>query len=85
MHCLHSGKDFTLSGQPYELILDNVANRSFSDCRRALTPRGIHLPNSGNAGMIYIIKALILSMFMRQQGRPFVSVPKYEDLIVLRI
>ncbi|MFH1235868.1 MAG: NAD(P)-dependent alcohol dehydrogenase, partial [Parcubacteria group bacterium] len=80
----YTQEDFTQSGQRYDLILDQVANRSFSDFRRAITPRGIHIPNSGHAGMGYIIKAFLLSLFMRQQGRPFVSVPKNEDLVVLK-
>jgi hypothetical protein len=61
-----------------------VANRSFSDCRRALTPRGILVPNSAHAGMGYILKALVRSAFTRQQGRPFVSVPSNEDLVLLK-
>ncbi len=80
----YTQEDFTRSGQRYDLILDNVGNHSFSDCRRALTPKGILLPNSGHAGMGYVVKALVLSMFMRQQGRPIVAVPKHEHLVVLK-
>jgi NADPH:quinone reductase-like Zn-dependent oxidoreductase len=76
--------DFTRSGQSYDLILDNVGSRSFSDCRRALTPEGTLLPNTGNAGIGYVIKAYARSAFVRQQGRPFVSRPKSEDLAVLK-
>jgi len=76
--------DFTQSGQSYDLILDNVGNRSFSDCRSALTPTGIHLPNTGHAGMGYIVKAFVRSVFVHQQGRPFVSRPNNKDLVVLK-
>ena len=76
--------DFTRSGQSYDLILDNVANRSFSDCRRALTARGTLVPNSAHAGMGYIVRALVRSVFVRQQGRPFVSIPNTRDLVVLK-
>ena len=77
-------EDFTLSGQRYDLILDNVANRSFSDLRRALTPQGIIIPNSGHGGMGYVFKAYLLSPFMHQQGSPFMSTPNHEDLVVLK-
>ena len=47
----YTQEDFTRSGQRYDLILDNAASRSFSDLRRALTPQGVILPNSGHGGM----------------------------------
>lgn len=80
----YTKEDFTKSGQSYDLILDNVANHSFSDLRRALTPRGMIVPNSGHGGMGYVIKAFILSPFMRQQGSPFVSKPNQKDLVFLK-
>ena len=80
----YTQEDFTQSGQRYDLILDQVANHSFSDCRRALTPQGTHIPNSGHSGMGYIIKALVLSAFVRQQGRPYIAIPNNEDLVVLK-
>ena len=76
--------DFTQSGQLYDLILDQVANHSLSACRRRLTPQGIHIPNSGNSGMAYIINALISSLFLRQQARTYLSVPKKQDLVFLK-
>src|SRR2546428_811703 len=36
----YTKEDFTKSGRHYDLILDNVANHSLSDCRRVLTPKG---------------------------------------------
>ncbi len=76
--------DFTQSGQKYDLILDQVANHSLSACRRALTPQGMHIPNSGNSGLGFIIKALISSLFIGQQGRTYLSVPKKQDLVFLK-
>lgn len=77
-------EDFTQKGQLYDLILDNVANHSFSDYRRALKPKGKFLPNSGNAGMGYIFKAFFLSMFLSQQKSPFIAIPKNKDLVDLK-
>jgi NADPH:quinone reductase-like Zn-dependent oxidoreductase len=79
----YTREDFTRSGS-YDLILDNVGNRSFSECRRALTPRGVHIPNSGRAGIGYVVKALVRSVFVRQQGRPFLSKANHEDLLFLK-
>jgi len=80
----YTQEDFTQSGQRYDLLLDNVANRTFPDLRRALTPQGTIIPNSGHGGMGYVFKAYILSMFMRRQGRPFVTSVNNRDLVVLK-
>ena len=80
----YTKKDFTKSGRRYDIILDNVANRSFTDLRRALTPHGIIIPNSGHGGMGYVFKAFLLSPFMRQQGGMFVSKPNNKDLDILK-
>jgi len=80
----YTKKDFTKSGQSYDLILDNVANRAFSDLRRALTPQGVIIPNSGHGGMSYVFKAFLLSPFMRQQRSPFMATPNAEDLVALK-
>ena len=87
----YTQEDFTQSGQRYDFILDNVANHSLSDCRRALTPNGTLLPNGGGHSsgrwigpMGSVIKALVLSLFVRQQGRLFLSLPNKEDLATLK-
>ena len=80
----YTQEDFTQSGQRYDLILDQVANHSFSDFRRALTPQGTHIPNSGHSGLGYIIKAFVLSLFVRQQGGPYIAIPNNEDLVDLK-
>jgi len=80
----YTQEDFTKSGQHYDLILDNVGNHSFSDYRRALTPEGIIIPNTGHGGMSYVIKAYLLSPFVHQVGRPFMTSPNSKDLEVLK-
>ena len=57
----YTKEDFTNSGQRYDLILDNVGNRSFSDLRRAIAPQGLIIPNSGHGGMTYVFKAFLIS------------------------
>ena len=80
----YTQEDFTQGGQCYDLILDNVGNHSFSDCRRVLIPQGNLIPNTGHAGMGYVVKAFVLSAFVRQQARPFIAIPNNEDLVVLK-
>ena len=80
----YTQEDFTQRGRRYDLILDNVANHSFSDLRRALTPQGIIIPNSGHGGMGYVIKAFLLSPFMRQQGSMYLASSNNKDLVVLK-
>lgn len=80
----YTEEDFTRTGERYDLIFDNVANRSFADYKRALKPDGRIIPNSGNAGIGYIIKAFLRSFVDRQQGRPFLSTPNQADLLALK-
>jgi NADPH:quinone reductase-like Zn-dependent oxidoreductase len=79
----YTREDFTRDGPRFDLILDNVGNRSFADCRRALTPQGVLIPNTGHAGMGYVLAAMVRSVFVRQQGRLFVSMPNPADLVLL--
>ncbi len=76
--------DFTQGSRRYDLILDNVASRSFSELRRALTPHGVIVPNSGYGGMSYVLKAFVLSPFTRQVAGMYLASPNDKDLIVLR-
>ncbi|MEI6725232.1 MAG: NAD(P)-dependent alcohol dehydrogenase, partial [Actinomycetes bacterium] len=80
----YTREDFTRGEPRYDLILDNAASHSFAECRRVLAPGGILMPNSGHAGMGYVVKAFALSLFLRRQGRPFVSLPNQADLVTLK-
>ena len=80
----YTQEDFTRRQPRYDLILDNVGNHSFSDLRRALAPQGAIQPNTGHAGMGYVVKALLLSLFLCQQASMIFVVPKHEDLVLLK-
>lgn len=80
----YTSEDFTRGDQRYDLILDNVGNHSFASLRRVLTPTGAIQPNTGHAGMGYVIKAFALSLFLRKQNGMLVAVSKYEDMITLK-
>jgi NADPH:quinone reductase-like Zn-dependent oxidoreductase len=80
----YTQEDFTQGGPRYDLILDNAGNHSLSALRRALAPTGRLIPNSGSAGLGTFITAFVSSPFLRQQGRPYLSVPKPKDLTFLK-
>lgn len=79
----YTREDFTTGGPRFDVILDNVASHSLSKTRRALKPDGVLLPSSGHAGMGWIIAAGIHAMFVRQQGKPFVSTTDTATLLAL--
>ena len=83
----YTNEDFTKGGGRYDLILDNVGNHSMSTTRRALSPNGTLLSNGGghSGGKLgRVIKAAVVSMFVRQQGRPSVKSQNPADLQVLK-
>ncbi|MFC1476395.1 NAD(P)-dependent alcohol dehydrogenase [Fibrobacterota bacterium] len=80
----YTKEDFAKEEQGYDLILDNVASRTFSDLRRALTPQGIIISNSGHGGMGYVFKAFLLSIFIRQVGGMFAAKSNTENLLTLK-
>jgi NADPH:quinone reductase-like Zn-dependent oxidoreductase len=82
----YTHEDFTQGQQRYDFILDNVGNHSLSDTRRALTPNGTLQSNGGGytgGGVGAVIKVHLLSLFLRQQGRPSIKFQNHEDLLVL--
>ena len=86
----YTWEDFTQKDQRYDFILDNVANHSLSDLRRALTPTGTLVPNGGGfdnhwfASGGRVISAHVLKRFVSHRLRPFLVSPKFEDLLVLK-
>ena len=85
----YTREDFAQTGRRYDVMLDLVGNRSLSDCRRALTPRGTYVvvgvKDMGRwLGLGRQFKALLLSPFVRQRMRVFVVRHNREDLAVLK-
>src|SRR6202165_128640 len=81
--------DFTRTGQRYDFILDNVANRSLSDLRRALTPKGMLVPNGGGFDHRWVasggrlIRAKLSFAFASQRVRTFIASSKQKNLLAL--
>jgi NADPH:quinone reductase-like Zn-dependent oxidoreductase len=83
----YTREDFTQGGPRYDFILDNVGNHSMSQTRRALTPNGTLLSNGGghsDGKLGRVLEAAVVSMFVRQQGRPAVKTQNRADLVALK-
>jgi NADPH:quinone reductase-like Zn-dependent oxidoreductase len=86
----YTNADFTRDGQRYDFILDNVGNHSLSDLRRALTPTGMLVPNSGGfdnrwfASAGRLIRAAALFRFGNQRLGRFLMATNHADLVALR-
>ena len=86
----YTKENFTRTGQRYDFILDNVANHSLSDLRRALAPQGMLVPNGGGFDHRWVasggrlISAKVSFAFVSQSLATFIVSPKQENLVVLR-
>jgi NADPH:quinone reductase-like Zn-dependent oxidoreductase len=82
----YAQKDYTRSGQSYDLILDVVAHRSVFDYRRALSPEGVFLIVGGSLTtflQVVILGALISRMGSKKLGLNAYDANNKEDLAFL--
>jgi NADPH:quinone reductase-like Zn-dependent oxidoreductase len=87
----YTQEDFTTGDQHYDVILDNVANHSLSECRRVLTPKGKYvLVGGGGAneqgllgGLAKALKAMVYSPFINQQMGMMMADANHNDLAIL--
>ena len=87
----YTKEDFTKSEQLYDLIIDNVGNRSLLECRRVLNPKGkIILIGGGgiNDGrwtgpLVGVIKMLVLKSFVTQEMSMMLAEMNNKDLTIL--
>ncbi|MGA3246504.1 MAG: NAD(P)-dependent alcohol dehydrogenase [Bacteroidota bacterium] len=90
----YTKEDFTQSGQRYDLMFDNVGNRSFRDCTRAMVAKGIFVSNGGgslreNEGtwlgpLAGSITELVSAPFVSQKSVSFLASINKQDLVVLK-
>lgn len=87
----YTKEDFTKGDQHYDVILDNVANHSLSECRRVLTPNGIYVMIGGGGvneqGLVgalgKALKAALFSKFVSQKMGMMMADPSTKDLTFL--
>jgi len=63
----YTSEDFTQTAQLYDLILDNVGNRSFSDIKRILGPNGTYLLNAYSPALM--LKLILQSKNSKTRGQ----------------
>jgi NADPH:quinone reductase-like Zn-dependent oxidoreductase len=86
----YTQQDFTKSGQRYDLIFDAVGNRSLSDYRRVLNPKGILVMAGGQADRWMIgpvARALRAGVLSRSGSQKLVGIlarVSKEDLTIMR-
>lgn len=83
--------DFTHSAQRYDVLLDTVGNRSLSELRRVVLPKGTLVLVGGLAKRgrwlgpaTQLLKGILLSPFVSQRIAALTGRPNKEDLRVLR-
>jgi len=82
--------DFTSSSPRYDFLLDNVGNRSLSEYRRALQPKGMYLASHGQpehtwlGPVLFLARAAMLSPFVGQKLTAFTAQSRTEDLYTLK-
>jgi NADPH:quinone reductase-like Zn-dependent oxidoreductase len=88
----YTKEDFTKGAERYDVIIDNVANRSLSECRRVLTPNGRYVLIGGGSakesgllgpGLTHAFKAMVLSKFVNQQMGMMLADLNQKDLTEL--
>lgn len=82
--------DFTRGDRRYDLLLDVAGSRSWSACRRVLTPKGILVLVGAPKGnrllgpLGHIVQVRLASLGASQKMAFFISKARNEDLTVLR-
>ena len=79
--------DFTRNGRHYDLLLDNVGNRTFFELRRAITPHGrcvlAGAPKGMGAAITRMFKALVWPPGLPPKFTFFIAKLRRDDLIAL--
>jgi NADPH:quinone reductase-like Zn-dependent oxidoreductase len=83
----YTKQDFRTGTERYDLILDNIGNQSMAETRRALTPSGTLISNGGghaDGKLGRTLRAMVTSIFVRQQLAPTVKSQNHDDLVALK-
>lgn len=82
----YTREDFTKGRERYDLVLDNVGNRPFSECRRLLNPDGrcviAGAPKTMGGAMAKMFGAMMLSAVSRSV-RPMIANINPHDLAIM--
>jgi NADPH:quinone reductase-like Zn-dependent oxidoreductase len=85
----YASADFAAGSSRYDVILDNVGNRTIRDLRRAVTPDGILVLNGGGSpGRLIgavgsLLRAAVVNLFVPQQITFVPTTHSRQDLLDL--
>ena len=85
----YTREDFTKTKERYDVVFDNVGNRSLRRLRRILTPSGTLVFVGGPhfrffAPLLRILRGVIMSRFSKQKLLPHLAKHSKDDLLVLK-
>jgi 2-desacetyl-2-hydroxyethyl bacteriochlorophyllide A dehydrogenase len=85
----YAAQDFVAGGPRFHVMFDLVGNRSLSDCRSVLTPKGAYVMCSGGGGdwvgpLFRILGGLLTFLFGSRTFKMFVMTPSRDDLLFLK-
>jgi NADPH:quinone reductase-like Zn-dependent oxidoreductase len=85
----YSREDFVVGGARFDVLFDNIANRSLAECKSVLVENGIWVGCAGSGGDILgpiprMIAALFTSMVSSQKLISFMATPNQKDLRALQ-
>lgn len=82
--------DFTQSAEKYDVVIDNVGNRSLLDIRKAMTDGGVYVVVGGPSDGRWLgplsssLKALLLDLFVSQEVQMILAQSNGKDMAALR-
>ena len=84
----YTQNDFARHAAAYDVMLDNVGNRSLSDCKRVLRNNGRYVMVGGPKGNWFgpigrLLSAKVAFLFGSREMRWFVAQPNREDLLFI--
>src|SRR5438445_2207445 len=84
----YTREDFVRDGQRYDMIFDVAWTHSGSDCRRVLTPNGIHVlagqSSRKKPSILPLLLAPVVSRFRRQKLVSYIAKHNNADLVALK-
>jgi NADPH:quinone reductase-like Zn-dependent oxidoreductase len=82
--------DFTRHAQRYDVMFDLVGNRSVSDCKSILHPKGVYVASAGELGgnwvgpIVWLLGVALAGAVASQKMTTFVMTPNKDDLLFLK-
>ncbi|WP_268870979.1 NAD(P)-dependent alcohol dehydrogenase [Ureibacillus manganicus] len=81
----YTKEDFTDNGNKYDIIFDAVAKRTFFNCRRSLTEKGVYITENPITPIYHPLQLMISPLFGSKRAKNHLAIPNEKDLDFLRV